>query len=1313
VSPRLRHWLKVSALAVLAAVAFLLLLDQTGLPARWMRRAVVRRIEKMTGGGVELGEFRFTLWHLRAELFNLTIHGSEPATAQPFFHSGYLRMDIRIVSLLGRKVALDELRLDHPALAVRILRDGMSNAPHPPQLPASSKPLRQELFDLAIGKLQILQGEVRWNDARTPLALDCADFRFLMRFDAPAAGLAVYRGELAAKKVRLQAGRSVPFASSLETRFSLGRDSFEFENFVWKPPHSELRGRAALSSFTSPAWTFSYQARLDFRDIRELLRAPAMPGGNATVSGEGRWSAAALSARGDYHAEQIDLPYDWFHANGLSSSGHYEIADNRVVVPDFQAVGLGGTLDGRLEMSLPGLRFRLESDLQGMSLAGIIKSLDHASFPVAALHWDSRVAIRSISTWDGNFRHLDVRGSTAWTPADSYPPPFIPTSAKAEVHFSRDQGAADLFSGLITTPDSRVAFSGRLGAADSALDLHLDAGEVGAFDDFINAIRGHDAVPQKITGRASWAGTITGPLTRCTMAGHFKATNADYAQLFWDELEGDVSYSPDRLDVRDTHARRARSFAQISLGLTLTDWAFLPDNPWQLDVRLVRTETEGVQSVLGTAYPVRGLLSGHFQGGGTHSEPDYTVVFELEKPEISGVPFDSARGDLRSTPEDVHIRNLEFRKGAGHAAGSLDYDRDTGWLSFDFRGGDIALEDFSVLSSGHIFSSGSVSFSAKGEGPLRAPRAQATIQLVGLHVGDEVLGDFDVRAQSDGQRLSLDASSVMTRAQLNGHAEILLTGNYPLKGDFQLRDMDLDVFLRTALRLKGVTGHSSATGRFLLSGDLFGSAGVALDAEISHIAFDYASVKLENLGPLRITYRREEVQVDQAHLRGPDTDILLSGHARFARDRQLAIKLAGQLDLRLLSGLLHDLEARGPAQLDVTLEGTTLRPRLAGRISLQADSATYGDFPVALSDVSGDLLFDINRLSFENVQAQMGGGKVLLSGGVSYGDGPMRYDLTARGRKIRVRYPAGMSWLADGNLRLQGTPYAAALSGRLNIQHLLLTEGLDLSSMIGGKTGASSPSPGTSEFLRNLQFDLEAASSPEAQLQWGAARFPSEAQLRLRGTADRPVLLGHIHLLSGEFDFRGNRFQLSRGEINFANPFRLDPVLDLEATTTAQQYNVTIHLSGPGSRLTLNYHSDPPLPSSDIITLLALGRTRESSDLRTGTSSALGDLGAQAVISEAISSQVGGRVEKLFGVSRFRVDPALSGLGATQNATARVTVQQRITHDLTVTYVTDVTSTQRQVIQFEYVLSRKFSVQALRDENGTFGVDLIIRRYFK
>jgi translocation and assembly module TamB len=67
---------------------------------------------------------------------------------------------------------------------------------------------------------------------------------------------------------------------------------------------------------------------------------------------------------------------------------------------------------------------------------------------------------------------------------------------------------------------------------------------------------------------------------------------------------------------------------------------------------------------------------------------------------------------------------------------------------------------------------------------------------------------------------------------------------------------------------------------------------------------------------------------------------------------------------------------------------------------------------------------------------------------------------------------------------------------------------------------------------------------------------------------------------------------------------------------------------------------------------------------------------------------------------------------SSQNAAARVTVEQQVTRDLTVTYVSNVGSTQQQVIQVEYNINRNMSIVALRDYNGTFGIDIKIKKHF-
>ena len=339
------------------------------------------------------------------------------------------------------------------------------------------------------------------------------------------------------------------------------------------------------------------------------------------------------------------------------------------------------------------------------------------------------------------------------------------------------------------------------------------------------------------------------------------------------------------------------------------------------------------------------------------------------------------------------------------------------------------------------------------------------------------------------------------------------------------------------------------------------------------------------------------------------------------------------------------------------------------------------------------------------------------SGSVYYADRPIRFDITTHTDGVRIRYPEGMSWQALGNLRLSGTPNGGVISGRVQIARVNMSGGLETAgNLIGGSQGGGSTTS-SSPFLRNLQFDIEAVSTPDARMEWPNAELESDANLRVRGTWDHPILLGHIHVLSGDLFFRGSRYRVARGDVNFANPFQLNPDINVEATTTIQQYEITLNFSGPANKLSLSFRSDPPLPNNDIITLLALGQTSSESEVRSGgtTGSSGTSSGASALLSEAISSQVGGRLEKLFGITRFRVGPGLTEVASTgseQNAAARITVEQQVAHNLTITYVSNVSSTQQQVIQVEYNVNRNVSIVALRDYNGTFGIDVKIKKRF-
>jgi translocation and assembly module TamB len=103
--------------------------------------------------------------------------------------------------------------------------------------------------------------------------------------------------------------------------------------------------------------------------------------------------------------------------------------------------------------------------------------------------------------------------------------------------------------------------------------------------------------------------------------------------------------------------------------------------------------------------------------------------------------------------------------------------------------------------------------------------------------------------------------------------------------------------------------------------------------------------------------------------------------------------------------------------------------------------------------------------------------------------------------------------------------------------------------------------------------------------------------------------------------------------------------------------------------------------------------------------------GASAVLGQAVANPVSGRLQRLFGVSKLKIDPQI--LGASNTAQATLTLQQQITRDLTFTYIQQVTQSNPQAVRIEWAINPQWSAVAQRDVNGIFDLDVFYKRRFR
>jgi len=1317
------HLLWVLGTWTLLFVALAIIAVGSGLANPLLRRILINRVQALTGARVEIRTVSVGWFSLNATVNGLVIHGKEPGDTEPLFRAEQVRVGLRIDSFWGRKVGLNDLILEQPHLHVRVEKDGSNNLP---ALPASNskEPGLQRLLDLHIHHVDIKDGWILYNNVKSLVGVEGGELQFTLDLSG-SADKPVYLGALDWQSIELARLRDVPVPANLSAKFTLKHEGFSIEQLVTDIGRSHLDLQAETKDLVNPQWSYKYRAWLDLLDLRETFRTPEVPLGRVDLRGEGTIEHGAILGKGSFAGDNITLGFLDFHSANLSSRSSYILDPKGVVLPDFAAYALGGSVKGRINMRYDGLIFRADTKLQGVRLSAVTPAIDHEGFPIDQLHWDCVISGDTVETWRENFLDFDVAGTMHWDEPDEVMQGHIPVIGNWKLHYQDKASALEILQGDFETPTTRGSLTGLLAPKNTAMDAKLDIGSLLEWDDFIHAIAGDkpgtpDAAV-RIGGALNWNGKIAGASGGPEFQGHFRGQHVRYADVQMDTIDGDLSYSPGHLILTQGHATRGQMKAEIDGQLQLTDWEFRPENEWSSELNLEQVPVEALMQLTGMNYPLHGAITGQFHGRGTHAQPMLTGLLDIADAEAYAVPFNRLRGQLTMVPDEVRLSNAELRffapgtektGGAGIVTGNVAYRFADGSLTTDLVGASLPLANFRRVKANNLPLGGQISFRLKSSGPVRQPQVDGSFRVVDLLLGNEVIGSFETDLHADGKTAQLKLSSAMNEGAIGGEVSLGLLEPFALDGSISIKNMNLDPYLLSALHIQRFNGHGTADGVISMKGDLQHPEALTVDGSFSRLILTYGGVQLENAGPIHLTSTRDSLKIESAALKGTDTNAELTGSIQFTGRRSVSLKLNGSVDLRLLNGYIPDVSTAGHADMNASFEGTMDRPRIIGKVTLKGVSARSADFPTGLSNLKGDLVFDANRLFFENLTGEAGGGVISLTGSVNYSDKPLRYDISGKTDRLRVRYPEGMSWLVGGSLRLTGTMDGGLLTGKVLVQRVTLNEGLESAGIL---VSSSSPGgTGGSSFLRNLQFDVEATSTPDSRMEWPGAHLEADASLRVRGTAEHPILLGHIHVISGELYFHDSKYKVARGDLNFANPFRLDPVISVEATTTIQQYEITLNFSGQASKMSLSYRSDPPLPPNDIITLLAMGQTSTEVVSRTGGAAAQpGSAGASALLSEAISSQLGGRVERLFGITRFRVDPGLAGLGTSgsgQNAAARVTVEQQVTPTLTVTYVSNVSSTQQQVIQVEYNVTRSISVVALRDQNGTFGIDVKFKK---
>lgn len=1305
-----------------AAIAFLLLVAGSVALVLYLRspqfndlvrQKVVASIEEASGGRVDLGSFRWDLSRLEFEANNLTVHGLEPSTAAPLAQAATVRVRAHIVSLLKKQVDLTYLELDRPQINLTVASDGKTNLPEP-KAKSTADPV-QQLFDLAIGRAELREGRLQINDRQLPLDFSANDIILATTFDRRERR---YDGTLSVGKInaKYQDYRDLPLTA--QTQFSVWPNRAQVKQLKLQSQASHAEINGTLDNFSSPETHFTYSATLDLPQAAAIARVNGIRKGTATIDGSGTFAASQYSVSGKLSARDIEDVATGLQLRNANLTTDFQADNSAIKLTNIAGRILGGQVSGKAEApnTAPG-RGTAELKLAGLSVAEVSRLLSSRSLPLDKLKLagglDGGLNLMWKDSLSRGLANFDLRLSAAPQPA----PDQLALSGIVRGSYDLNSGGVEFRPLQLSTAATQIDASGRIGSRTATLTTNLQTTNLGEIDDILNAL-GQPAVPIQLAGQASFNGTIHGDLRSPEIAGRLQASQFTYVytpvrspnstpphpqEIHIDSFSGDVGYSRSNFALKQAVVHTAAMTLNLDGSAALEHGNFVDSSVFDVHAVVHDGDVISIQKTLGTDYPVTGQANITLQASGTKAMPHGHGSFVLTKATVYGRPINSLTGEVSLQGHDLKLTNAELRGPGGTVLGSGAYNLDSRHVLADLRSEDIQLAHVPEFQLENLKSAGTADFRLHASGTLEDPVLDAHLQIDKLVLNQEHVGALTLDAVTHEQKMTITGRSKFEHATLTIDGDVNMQGNLPGVLDVQFRDLDIDPFLTEEIKGQ-ITSHSAVAGEVHLAGPFRRPQELTGGLRIDSFHVELDKVPVQTIGPIEVALANGTLDVQRFDMGSADTELKVAGSVGLTGTRHLQLQANGSVNMALLQTLNPELTSAGRATLDVQLQGTIPRPRITGTVRLANVSVSDIDLPAALSDLNGSLIFNESRLEIDKLIGHVGGGTVEFAGYIGYANG-LTFNMTSEGSNIRFRY-SGLSVTANQELKLQGTPRNSTISGDITITRFAQIPSADIAAAFAN---TSAPVPNATSPLNSLHLDVHVRSAPELTVQTSLAKLSGDVDLRLKGTALNPILLGRVNIAQGDLKINGQKYYLERGDITFANPVRVDPLLDVEAKTRVRDFDITIGLHGTLERLSTTYRSDPPLSSEDIISLLTLGRTQQDYNQATGSGGAnLGEATGNAVMGAAINQLVSNRVSRLFGVSAIRINPAVGG--PDNNPNARLTVEQQVSSSVTITYITNLARSAQQVLEFEYNVTRDYTINAIRDENGVVSFDLLIRK---
>jgi hypothetical protein len=1267
---------------------------------KFVRASLVSRIEKATGlkCGIEHLEFDIFRGRFRIAGFSLSPRNAVPGLFNVTVEEA--RATLSISSFWHLRIRLAELSVTRPRVEL-IPGQGTSSSWNPEEFLTNLK----VSLRLEAAKVEVRDGWFRANERSSPFQVSLDGLDCEIR----------YSKKLPSYSIRLRYGRSRifweerDFVHGLDLNADVSMQGVSIDFYSFQRGATVLTGSGSMKNWNSPVLQIHAAGNLDARDLR--LATPSLYEGRGTIAviadlrsdKDGIHSTGKFTARSGGYRK---MAYK-------NVSGTYEIRDDVLHLRNVSGKIAEGNFQVDAEIQLreankdPNRVFIKTKNVPVID-AGRLLNLPLMNFENTA---DSLTTL----TWYGSKELRADCDAVLHGMPHSSSGQGRSTLLDGNIRFTYfDTGILMVDSGNLNSPYTSVQASGgrdslfhvQMSTSRIAEPFELIAGFSPPVADLL--IREPDL--RDMAGRFDFSGNVQiQSSSDVTYDGSITVQNGRWRSYKVDTLSTHAAFNPPQLDLRTLSIRTGTQRIEGDFHLELSDQGQIP--AFGFKGRLDQVSIAGWRDFGIETSGVSGSLSGsgsvQYERGSWEGDGKITV----ENGNYGAESFDSARAHLALHSGQLRISEAEAKRGGARLNVEGLVGLDSRQLNLTTRLQGFLMEQIELLQKKDLPVQGRVGLSGTLTGTIDKPAFAGNFDVASLRYDSRDLGSGKGSLEFQNGKLRGNARIRSDFGDMAFQADVATGTGFPGKVTMEFDNLDIQKLVSAEFPPYLQDLSTALEGKLEAQGNFEDLASLRIRGEVDGAHFKIRDYELHNEGRLRFTAVNRRLTMDSVRFVGDGTNLLLSGTVPLDGSPQLDLALNGNLNLELLDGVEKKLHASGSVMLNIRANGSRGDPQVIGQASLRDAMFDYKDLPFRFSGMQGDMVFSRNLVRFEKIRGSAASGTIELSGIVEHRNAVLRsINMAIMLRRARLPYPKDFRSVGDADLVLSGSGDAQVLSGEIDVTRMEYLRGFNLLEQLASRAGDQSGPLTTDPFMLGLRLNIEIRSDNGLSIDNELARVRAAMRLTLRGTAAYPSLTGRVEATEGTIFFRGSRFEISRASADFVDRNRIKPVLEIRAEADVKTYRLILDAVGEIDHLNLNVTSDPPMSTVDILSLLTTGKEGTG----TGTSqheSQMAGMSAASVLSENLTGVIGKRVQRIFGLESFRVDPFLAG--AENDPTARITISERISKDLVVTFSRNLTTNQEQIVIIEYDVGKNVSVVATRDENGKFGLDFRLHKHFR